>query len=178
MKKITVILLAIALTGAYSCSKLKHIKFTNTFTAHLTVPANSVVDQETTVFSDDVSTDVQKVMNDNSTTKDAVNTIKAEDVTLVITAPDAQTWDYVKDIHIYLSAPNIKEAEVAFKQNINENGKELKLTVRDIELKDYFLSETFKIRATATLQKAITEDVKVDAKIRARFDANLLEALK
>src|ERR1043165_4308106 len=121
MKKIAVILIAVALTSVYSCGKLKHVKFEHTFTAQLTVPANSVVDQETTVFSADVSTDIQKIVNDNKTTKDAVNTIKAEEVTLVITAPDAQTWSYVKDIHIFLSAPGLKEIEVADRKSTRLN---------------------------------------------------------
>jgi pyoverdine/dityrosine biosynthesis protein Dit1 len=178
MKKITVILIAIVLAGTYSCNKLKHVKFTSSFTAHLTVPATDVINVEHTVFSDTISTDVQKLMNDNQTSKDLINTVKAEAVELVIKSPDAQTFAYIKDVHIFLWAPNEPEVEIAFKANVKEDGKTLQLTVRDIELKPYLTAEKFVVRATSTHQQPLTQDVKIDANIRARFDGNLLAALK
>ncbi|MES2620857.1 MAG: hypothetical protein V4615_08390 [Bacteroidota bacterium] len=178
MKKLSVILTAILLTTAYSCNKLKHVKFTVPFTAEMTVPKTDVINTTHTVFSDTVETNINTIASDNKTSKDLVRSVKFDEVVLVIKEPADQTFDFVKDFHVYIWTPGQPEAEVSFKTDMSENGRELIMDINDREFKQYFVSDWFQIKATAYTTKPIVQDIKIDAKIKARFEADLLEIFK
>jgi hypothetical protein len=178
MKKINVILIAILLTTAYSCNKLKHIKFTAPFTAKMTVPKSDLVNVTHTVFSDTVETNIASLSDDNKTSTNLIRSVKFDEVVLSITEPADQTFDFVRDLRVYIWTPGQPEAEVAFKTDMSENGRELTLDINDREFKHYFISDWFQIKATAYTTKPIMQDIKIDALIKARFEADLLEVFK
>jgi hypothetical protein len=176
MKKVSVILIALVLTTVYSCNKLKHVKFTVPFTAKLTIPKSDVVNTTHTVFSDTVETNIATISSDNKTSTELIRSVKFEEVVLSITEPANQTFDFVKELHIYIWTPGQPEAEVSFKTEMSETGRDLKLDINDREFKKYFVTDWFRIKATAYTTKPILQDIKIDAKIKARFEADLLEA--
>lgn len=140
-----------------------------------TYSAGIPVNLPITLNSPDVTTNSEQEFAINDTRKDLIESIKAKDVKLSITAPAGKTFSFLKDVRIYILADGLPETEVAEKLNIdNSVGGELPLIVFDVELKDYIKADKFKLKVVSTTDEVLTGNVQVHIYTNFFVDAKIL----
>lgn len=177
MKTLAIILFAASLsTGLVSCNKLKHAKFTADYSTDLTIPKrdNNGTD---TLYGQDINTNIETIMKDNNTSTDLVKSVRIQTVTLDLVSPTDKDFSCLTDLRVFLSSENAPEIEVASKHNISEHSRQIVLTLGDIELKPYLISDIVKVRVISQNGASIPEDLHVNAKFKFKFEADLLAAL-
>lgn len=145
------------------------------YNSDYTYSAGIPVNLPITLNSPDVTTNSEQEFAINDTRKDLIESIKAKDVKLSITAPAGKTFSFLKDVRIYILADGLPETEVAEKLNIdNSVGGELPLTVFDVELKDYIKADKFKLKVVSTTDEVLTGNVQVHIYTNFFVDAKIL----
>ncbi|RYD76856.1 MAG: hypothetical protein EOP53_13945 [Sphingobacteriales bacterium] len=112
----------------------------------------------------------------NNTNKDQLREMHLTDLTLTITNPAGQTFDFLENIHIFIKADGLQETEIAYKENIPTTiGQTLKLDAKDIDLTQYAKKDAFTLRVTAKQRKTISQDVTMRADMIFKVTADVLK---
>ncbi|MFN8297551.1 MAG: hypothetical protein U0T75_00500 [Chitinophagales bacterium] len=176
MKRLSIGLLLCCGLFFSGCKKLHELtQFYMDYNSDYTYSAGIPVNLPITLNSPDVTTNSEQEFAINDTRKDLIESIKAKDVKLSITAPAGKTFSFLKDVRIYILADGLPETEVAEKLNIdNSVGGELPLTVFDVELKDYIKADKFKLKVVSTTDEVLTGNVQVHIYTNFFVDAKIL----
>ena len=168
MKKLILFSLLIV-TTLFACTKLKDLlRFDINFTTQITIPATGSINQALSFFGQDVSTNTTETFKNNGTNADLVKEIKLKACKLVITSPNGQNFDFLKDITVYIvDKDGNNKQKIAYKTNIPETqGSTLELDVdNSVHLDSYVKAESFKISCDVTQRKSTFNDITIDTKL-------------
>ena len=82
---------------------------------------------------------------------------------------------FLKSLEVYIEGDGFGPVRYAWKLDVPETiGEEMTINVSDTDLKDFIMNDKFKIKATATLDKAITVDHEIKIDCTFEVDAKLL----
>jgi hypothetical protein len=167
------------LVFAASCNAIKKLgQFYIDYNSQFTIAAGLPLNLPITIASPDVVTNADETFEINDTRKDLVQTIKLKQLTLTITAPQGQTFSFVKNVTVYISADGQPQVEIAHKDSIPANvGTQLDLDLYDVELQNYIKADKFKLTVTTTTTQVLTSDVSINVYSKFFVQANLLKAL-
>lgn len=175
MKKLNIILTLLILTIISACKKDKGLtEFDLKYQATFTIPSNSPVDVPLPVPTPDVTTNSTSEFSNNGTTTSLVKEIKLKEITLTITNPSGQNFNFLKSAHIFIGADNLSDLEVAYIDPVPGNVTSLNLTTTGSLLDPYIKAPKFKLKATVVTKEIIIQNVTIKANIVARVKANLL----
>ncbi len=174
MKKLFVLVLGLVTVGFMSCDINKYTQFDMEFTSSITVPSSSGISLPFDLFSPDVTTNSSSTFGSNNTNKELIQEIKLTKMTLDITQPGDRDFDFLEEIHIYISADGLSEVEIAFKTTIPENVDFLELDVNENDLKEYIKKDDFKLRVKTTTDEFLNNDVDIDVYTKFAIDAEVL----
>lgn len=87
-------------------------------------------------------TNSAQLLADFNTTTDLVDDVTIKEVSLKIQAPPSQNFDFVDTIKVYLSSANAPEQLAAYKYGIPKGQNSITLDRTDLNIKDYFLSDS------------------------------------
>lgn len=154
-------IVTLILTGNLACKKFTNFKFSlNTET---TLPANSPLNLPFDVFSPKVTTNTESTFEANDTRSNLVDKINLSKCIAKITNPTTRNFDFLSEVHVYISAAGIGETEIAYATNIDDNiGNELSLTSTGVNLKDYLSASEITIRINAVSDKITGSDTDMD----------------
>lgn len=108
--------------------------------------------------------------NGNKVIKVALNSLS-----LVITSPAQQNFDFLDTVRMYISAPGQPEALVAYKYGATRGQKTLDLTCdNNVNLKNYFLADTMYFRTTMHINAVPIPGAEMDIKSVFNLVANPL----
>lgn len=176
MKKIILLsLIAIGFVGMYSCKKLDELtKFNLEYKSSVTVPANSIVNLPLNLPTPDITTNSKSTFENNNTNKDLVQEIKLDKMNISVKAPQGTNLDFLKSVEVFISAEGLDEIRVASKYDIANGLTSLDLDYADINLKDYVLKESIKLRVKTITDEAVTQDRNLDILTRFWVNAKIL----
>ncbi len=164
MKKLILLAVAFIAITFTSCDELdKFTTFEMDFTSSITVPASAGINLPFDLFSQDITTNSESTFGSNNTNKELLQEVKLKEMTMTITSPSSQRFDFLKEIHIYISADGLSELEIASKTDIPDNiGTELELDVNENDIKEYIKKDKFKLRVKTTTDEFLNEDVQIE----------------
>ncbi len=163
---VTPLFALLLLFSVSGCEKVEDLlRFSFHDTADITIPSQSFISTGLLkIPSPEVQTSSQQAFENNNTQAKYVKEAKLTALTLSITSPQGQTFSFLNEIKLYISAPNQPEVLVASKSNIpNTIGRELVLDVTNVNLKPYVQGETYSIRSEAKVDEVTTQEIKISA---------------
>lgn len=120
-----------------------------------------------------VKTNSETELSNNNTNADLVKDVKLDKLTLTQTDPN-QNFDFLKDIEIFISTDTNDDLKVAYLYDIPTGKNQLELIPTNEKLDKYIKAETYKIKTSARLRKAITNDVSIRTNMRFKVTADPL----
>lgn len=147
-----------------SCKKVT--TFTIDVNTGFTIPSGSPINLPFDIATPPVSTNASSVFEQEKTRAALVETIALSSCKLNITSPPNREFDFVKEIHVFISTPDQPEVEIAWKTDIDDSiGQELILQTSGINLKPYVVHEQFTLRVHTVTDQVTTSatDVNLNA---------------
>ncbi len=160
-----------------ACEKIEDmLRFDFHDKAEITIPSQGLISTDIlTIPSPEVQTSSQQAFANNNTEAKYVKEATLTALTLNITSPDNQTFSFLNEIKIYISAPDQEEVLVAFKTAIPANvGQELQLEVSNTNLKPYIEGDSYTIRTEAKIDEVTTQEVTIEADMHFSVTADVL----
>jgi hypothetical protein len=177
MKKLIVLAIALGSLGVYSCKKLdKLTQFYIENNSTVTIPANSGINLPFDLFTPDITTNYEEQYSANDTRKDLVDEIKIDKINITVKSPQGANLDFLKSIHVFISADGLDEKEIAWKEDVADGLTSLDLDHTGDNLKQYLMKDKIKLRIKTITDKATKQDITLDLKNRFFVNAKILGA--
>ena len=158
-----------------ACSQLdKLTQFNMDMETETTIPATLYVNLPIDVWTPNIPTNSEETFESNNTHKDLIEEVILTNLEMTITTEGA-SWDFLKQIEIYISADGVDETKIAWLDEIPQTGlKTIKLNTSDDDLKAYIKADYYKLRTKTVTRQIISKDI--DVKIKSTFyvDAKIL----
>jgi hypothetical protein len=163
MKNKIIFVLIAATMGLVACNALKKLtQFRVNYSSNFTIPSSILINVPLDILSPEMQTNISEELENNNSNKDLIESVKLEEMRLTVTSPSGQDFSFLKDIRLFISADALPEKQVAYKENIADNvGSEIVMDIIDEELKEYLKKDKVTLRAVATTDKLITQNVNV-----------------
>jgi len=175
MKKALILLSVIILTYG-SCKEIDQLThFAIEYTDEITIESTFFVDIPFDVWTPNIPTNSDEVFSNNNTNTDLVEEINLTEMSMTVTSPDTQTFDFLSSIEIYISAEGVDEIKIAWYDDIPQTGlKSISLETSEEDLKEFIKKDEYKLRTRAVTRQLIS--VSTDIEIFSRFfvDAEIL----
>ncbi len=175
MKKALLLVLGIFVFVS-ACKEVdKLTQFSINIDSSSTIPATLGINIPINIWTPDITTNSETEFESNNTNKDLVEHIKLTDLDIEITSPASSTFDFLKDIEIYISAEGLSEKKIAWLYDIPKTGlKAIKLETGDDDLQEYIKKDQVKLKTKTVTREIISNDT--DISIHAKFwvDARIL----
>lgn len=158
------------------CEKIEDLlRFNFSDSAEISIPAQNILPTGfLRIPSPEVQTSSQQAFANNNTEAKYVKEAILTELKLTITSPQTQTFSFLNEIKIYLSAPDQPEVLIASKTNIPATvGNELLLDVTGTNLKPYVQGDSYVIRTEAKLDEATTQEMKIRADMQFSVTAEV-----
>jgi len=111
----------------------------------------------------DISLDLSSTEENTNPHIGLIRNITLRNFILRITSPQGQTFNFLKDIEVYISADGLSEIPLAHHYNVdNSIGSVLHLVTEGGVLDDYLKSESFDLRLNLVADQLIFTDLVID----------------
>ncbi|HYC85817.1 MAG TPA: hypothetical protein VEB86_11375 [Chryseosolibacter sp.] len=168
MNRLFLIVLAVAAL-TFSCDKLDdlltfYINHDATFTIEATAPVNLPID----ISTPDIATNSSQDFENNNTRSDLVKDVKLNDLSLTITAPAGENFDFLKSVFIYISTDSNNEVLLASVEEVPMNVTFVEMIPTESALDSYVKASSYSLRTKIVTRETLTEavDVKVDMEFK------------
>ncbi len=172
MKWFFVALLTLSFAGCKKIDKLTQFHYQLDETTE--IPALLSLNLPFDIYTPNISTNITKELEINNTKKKHVESIVLEVLELTIQSPGNGSFDFLKSIEISLISDGLPEVVIATKANITDQvGNKLLLDVNSIELREYILKDTAKIKIKIMVDQIVTKDYTVFIHTDFKIDAKV-----
>lgn len=170
---ILTIILAFAL---FSCEKIDELtKFTVTDEFETTITAGPASLLPADIETPPVSTNAEKELSNNNSRIDMIESVKMKNMQFYLFNPEGRSFDFLRDVELFISADGLPEKKIAFASNIPDSVTNLlQLTCEDVELEQYIKKGTYRIRLRVTTDKVLNDDIQLRITSSYRVDARVL----
>ncbi|RYE89067.1 MAG: hypothetical protein EOO37_05665 [Cytophagaceae bacterium] len=177
-KKHYFFLLAFLLLGASSCKKILNLlSFHVSDSSSFTIPGTPFVPPGVALSIPGVSvpTTAQSTYKSNNTSADYVQDVTLDRLTLTVTNPSTQNFDFLKSISIYISTDQAGSNKVllASLQNVPTGQTSIDLNPAGNKLDLYLKSNSYTLTTTAELAQTLRQNTDVRADSRFNVHATL-----
>lgn len=187
MRKTIGLMIMITLVIAAGCKKVKdlaNISVNIPYTQHVSIPNNTGYDYgfplpggglDIALPVVPVPTNSKAYLDQYHTNSDKLIKVDLNSLSLELTAPATQNFDFLDTVRLYISAPGQPEALVAYKYGVDKGMKALTLTANsDVNLKNYFLADTMYFRTGMHINAVPAPGAEMDIKSVFNLVANPL----
>jgi hypothetical protein len=178
MKKI-IIFCAVAifvcvLNGCKLIDKLT--KFDVDYSTSIVIPQTVIPIQVLNINTPDITTNSEQTFSNNNTAADRIESVILKRLTLTITSPSGQKFDFLESAAVFISADGLSEIQVASISDIDDAtvGSVIEMNPSGQDLKEYIKKSKIKLRVTTTTDKVISQDVHVKVDATFFVDAKVL----
>jgi hypothetical protein len=177
-KKHYFILLAFLLLGASSCKKILNLlSFTVSDASSFTIPGTPFVPPGValSILGVSVPTTAQSTYKSNNTSADYVQDVTLDRLTLTVTNPSTQNFDFLKSISIYISTDQAGSNKVllASLPSVPTGQTSISLNPAGNKLDIYLKSNSYTLTTTAELAQTLRQNTDVRADSRFNVHATL-----
>lgn len=121
-----------------------------------------------------IQTNSEETFRNNNTRAELVKDVTLNKLTLSITSPTDENFDFLRKIEIYISSEGEPEVMIAHLEEVPKGKSSIELVSTNAKLDRYIKSSSYRIRTMAVLAKAVTKDVSIKANMRFRVTADPL----
>ncbi|AIZ62582.1 hypothetical protein PK28_00780 [Hymenobacter sp. DG25B] len=175
MKKILLFAPLVLLLATVACKKVdqlltfyiedsQNIQISSAFPLGQFVPLSPV----------SVTTKSEETFKNNKTQADLVKNVSLDKLTLTITDPNSQNFDFLKRIEISISAKDLPEIKLASLDQVPTGVKSIQLVSSGAKLDNYIKAESYTLTTKAEIQKPISQDITVRSDSRFKVTADPL----
>jgi hypothetical protein len=159
----------------FSCDKIDELThFNMDYDSEMTIPATLFIDIPVNIWTPNIPTNSSSTFESNNTHKNLIEEIVLKKMTLTIKTEDA-SWDFLKDIEIYISAEGVEEKKIAWLKDIPQTKlKSLSLNTSNDDLKEFIKKDEYKLRTKTVTRQIISQDIDVTIKSTFFVDARIL----
>jgi hypothetical protein len=119
-----------------------------------------------------VTTNSEETFKNNKTRAELVKDVTLNRLTLTITDPAEENFDFLKKIAIYISSEDKDEVKIAYLDAVPANATTLNLKSTNAELDEFIKGENYSIRTEAELAKPVSGDITIKADMRFKVTAD------
>lgn len=139
------------------------------------VNKTAIVTTPIDIVTPDIATTSESTFGANNTRKDMVEQVVLRELELSVKAPVTGNLKFLKSVNIFLSAEELPEIRVAYKNEVPADvGTTLNLDVTGANLTEYIKKDTYRLRVSVTTDEAITEEHYINAHGVFFVDAKVL----
>ena len=181
MKK-SLVVVALLGAGLVGCDKLKNLATISTnvnYSAEVDMPLG--VDSSITVTGDTTvnipfvyATNADDVLSNNNTSSDKLISAELSKLSMKITQPATQNFDFLDTVRVYLSADGLPEVLAAKQYPIGKGLQKVDMDTTGVALKPYFLQDSVRIRLNAHANALPMSGTKLSLNSTFRITANPL----
>lgn len=175
MRSFFFFVLFVGVFGMTGC-KAKFTQFNMEYNSQATIPSTTPVDLPFDVTTPDQTTNSSYKFEVNDTRKENIKKITLTELRISIIAPEGETFSFLKDMSVYISADGLSEKLVAYKYDINNSiGAVLNCDVTNEDLQAYIKADSFVIRLETVTDEVISNDIDVNIYTDFFVDAKLIK---
>ena len=157
MKRIFLFTAVMCIMAVISCkkNKLGTVSFTAQLDFTTTIPAQPelpLLDTPVTVSADIPIQDKRLRHSEKASLKDFY---------VEIQAPSGQTFDFCREVHLFLSAPGVAETEIAFAENIDPNSTRIDFAVSHADMVQFIHQNSMTVKLKIRLGKSLSRPTTV-----------------
>lgn len=169
MKHTFLLVAVISIMAVISCKKNKPgtISFTSQLDFTTTIPAHP----ELPIFDTAITVSTQISIQDERLKHCDRATLKG--FYIEIQEPQGQTFDFCKEIHLFLSAPGAGEAEIASAANIDPGARRVDFAVTDRDIAQFVHQDPMNVKLRIALGKGVAQPVKVYGNLKFNVQGGL-----
>lgn len=147
-----------------SCKKTaKLTQFNMEFNEVIVIPSSTGMNLPFNIQTPDIETNSEATFEINDTRKDLVEEIKLTHLNLILKSPENADFNFLKSTQIYLSAPNLNEIKIAWKDSIPDHSERtINLEITNSDLKEYIKKENFNVRVNVITDEFLATDYEVE----------------
>ena len=177
-KKLYILSLLLLLISASSCKKIASLlSFTVSDSSSFTVPGTPFIPPGVVLNIPGVSvpTTAQSTYKNNNTSADYVQDVTLDRLTLTVTNPSTQNFDFLKSISIYIAtdAAGSNKVLLASLASVPTGQTSISLTPAGNKLDQYLKSSSYTLTTTAELAQTLRQNTDVRADSRFTVHANI-----
>jgi len=172
----SILFFALLLLGFSSCKKINQLlTFTVNDTSEVTIDANPLpITLPFEIWTPPITTNSDEEFQNNNTKSSLVKDVYITHLYLKIKSPSDKTFSFLKSMAIYISTNDDDEIELAHKDNISSDAKEIQLTVTSARLDTYIKADSYKLRTEVTTRETLTEKVTIGIDMSFKVTADPL----
>lgn len=119
-----------------------------------------------------VKTNSEETFKNNKTRAELVKDVSLNKLTLTISDPASENFDFLRSIDIYLSNDKGEETRIAYLDEVPKGVNSIELKSTNAKLDKYIKAETYTVKTSASIGKPITRDVAIKAAMRFKVTAD------
>lgn len=177
MNKVLLFIFTTTLLTSLACSKIDQLtQFDLEYSYDTTIESVIGINLPFNLVTPPITSNISEAVEINNTRKDLIEEATVQSLKVLITNPDGDTFDFLKEIEIFIDAENLDETMVASAYDIsNDIGNELVLdVVSDLNLKDYIQQDEFDLNIKIVTDKLLLHDIDIRADALFNVDAKIL----
>ena len=175
MKK-ALLLLPLALFLVFTgCKKIQELlTFYIDDTENIRIPASPVLGTLVSLTPLAVTTRSEDTFRNNNTRADLVKNVSLNKLTLTITDPNGQTFDFLQKIEIYISTNANNQIRLAYLDQVPRGVNAIELVSTDAKLDDYLKAASYTLTTKVQTSQALAREVTIRADSRFKVTADPL----
>ena len=119
-----------------------------------------------------VTTNSEDTFKNNKTQAELVKDVTLDKLTLSITEPEGENFDFLSKIEIYISSEGNDEVRIAYLETIPKGAEEITLESTNAQLDKHIKGDSYSIRTKATLSEPVAQDTNIKANMRFKVTAD------
>lgn len=167
------ILLVIIIYGCDEISKLTH--FNQEYDQTVEIPAIAGIDVPLEIKTPNIESNSESSFSVNNTHKNLIENVELTEMIMTVSTPSDGDFSFIKSIYIYISAENLDQIKIAWKEDISDTiGNILELETSDTDLQNYIKKDSFDLKFTTITDEIISTDYSIDIHSVFFVDAKIL----
>jgi hypothetical protein len=175
MKKILFLFSALLVLGVVACEKVdKLLTFYVEDSQNIRISSNFPLGIATQLAPVAVTTNSSATFANNDTRADLVKDVKLDKLTLNITDPSSQNFDFLQSIEIRITTDGSDEIVLASLSSVPQGVRTIELQPTTAKLDAYLKANQYTLKTRATVGRNVPQDVTVRADSRFKVTADPL----
>lgn len=173
MKK-AVILLGFIVVTIVACKKLSQLlTFEISNTENITIPASGILSVPL-ISPVPVTMNSQESFENNNTSANLVKDVILKKLTLTITDPATENFNFLKSIRLYIGTDEYDKVPLASLENVPANVSMIELISSNSKLDKYIKASSYTLYTEVTLKSNVTQELTIRADSRFQVTADPL----
>ena len=175
MKSWLFLMLTLMLT-IFSCQKIDEwTQFNMEYTSSVSIPATLGIDLPIDIWTPNIPSNSEEEFESNNTAKNLIEKIVLTKLSMEITSPESSSFDFLKNIEIYIEADGLEEKKIAWLEDIPKTGlKRIELETAVDDLREFIMKDNYKLRTKTVSRQLISHETEVEIKNTFFVDAKIL----